>query len=139
MSESILGKRELESESLLSIRKLPFKKRVLKAQTNGFLDEKFLPNDHIGIILCGLNFNKSINITYDNSTERISFVNINKTCCIISYYHRNILVNAFQIQFQESIPDFYPILINLYEKYGFISLKNVIPDLNQLEYIFKII
>jgi len=137
--QSILGKRKLKSEFLVkSIRILPFKKRVLKAEKNGFLNGNFIPNDHIGLVLCVLNSNKSIDITYDNSTKRISYVIINNIYCIVSLYEKKTVVNAFQIQFK-NVFNFYEKLIDLYKKYKFISVKDAISDLSQILYIIKIV
>ena len=85
LQHSVLGKRNFNDSSVISsIRREPFNKRVLKASKAGLLDEKFIPNDHIGLVLCGLNCNKSIDITFNNSIRRISYVNISNVSCIIS-------------------------------------------------------
>ena len=52
--QSVLGKRESNYDFLLSTRDKPFKKRVLRASQNGFLDGNFIPIDHIGLVLCGM-------------------------------------------------------------------------------------
>jgi len=135
--QSVLRKRK--SKSLLSIRELPFKKRVLEAKRDGFLDENFIPIDHLGLVLCGLNCNKSIDITYNNSTKRISYVNISNVSCIISLYSENILISAFQMQFKKNVPDFYSIFLDSFKKHGYVSLRDSIHDPSQIVYILKII
>ena len=80
-----------------------------------------------------------MDITYDNSTKRISYVNINNVSCIISLYDGNTLVSAFKMQFKKSVPDFYSTFLDSFKKYGYISLRDSIPDRSQIVYILKIV